>query len=409
MPRRRHRSPVVSRLTLAWTGLAAAGLSVAGYAMLRGDGDDKIALPVSGEMERLAPATGAPPLRDHTSSSANRAASQTPAGARFASSGPGKAIDVAAALSAQAPAETASSADAYGDAPTLISPTTDAAWLDTIATLSDAANEDDFGADVSGGGEIVITIDGGAKSGGKKVETLKKAVLPAELAPGAPVSGPQKALLSKTPHGRMPRRTASARPSSAYAKPFEATPGKARVSLLVGGLGFDAAITERAINELPADVTLAFAPYAKNLDYWTAKARAAGHETVLELPMEAHRGSPEALGVAALLTSRNEAENLERLTWLLSRFEGYFAVTNYLGGKFAADRTAMAPVLEAVTKAGLAYIDDTGAAERSGVRSELIPVNRIVAAGPTNNDILRDLKALERAASRNGAALGKTH
>ena len=121
--------------------------------------------------------------------------------------------------------------------------------------------------------------------------------------------------------------------------------GSPTVSLIVGGLGLNKALTERAIDDLPAEISLAFAPYAKDLDFWTEKARNAGHEVLIELPMENYSGDPTALGAAGLLTSRTPAENLQRLDWLMSRFGGYFAATNYQGGKFAANDEAMAPIL----------------------------------------------------------------
>jgi polysaccharide deacetylase 2 family uncharacterized protein YibQ len=52
-----------------------------------------------------------------------------------------------------------------------------------------------------------------------------------------------------------------------YRKPFSET-GKPKVALVVGGLGLNARITQRAIDELPAEVTLSFVPYAENLQGW---------------------------------------------------------------------------------------------------------------------------------------------
>lgn len=152
------------------------------------------------------------------------------------------------------------------------------------------------------------------------------------------------------------------------------------MGLVVGGLGLNPEITARAIEELPPYITLAFAPYAKDLERWTKEARAAGHEIMVELPMEGHAGGVETLGPAALLTSRTEEENLQRLDWLLSRFGGYIGATNYMGGKFSASRSDLSSVLARLEALGLSYIDDTGAAANvAGHSSSLMSVNRMIA------------------------------
>ncbi|MEZ5981442.1 MAG: divergent polysaccharide deacetylase family protein [Parvularculaceae bacterium] len=101
---------------------------------------------------------------------------------------------------------------------------------------------------------------------------------------------------------------------------------------------------------------------------------------------------------------------MQRLDWLLSRFGGYFGVTNYLGGKFSTDREEMGAVLARLTDLGLVYIDDTGAARRALSDSDqMIVVNRMIGAGNDNSVAKRDLDALEKIAARDGEALGKTY
>jgi len=58
------------------------------------------------------------------------------------------------------------------------------------------------------------------------------------------------------------------------------------VALIIGGLGLNAATTRQAIESLPPEVTLSFVPYADGLQGWIDMARAAGHEVMLEAPME---------------------------------------------------------------------------------------------------------------------------
>ena len=57
------------------------------------------------------------------------------------------------------------------------------------------------------------------------------------------------------------------------------------VAVLVMGLGMSAAETQAAIT-LPPEIGLVFSPYAADGATWQVRAQAAGHEILLELPLE---------------------------------------------------------------------------------------------------------------------------
>ena len=69
-------------------------------------------------------------------------------------------------------------------------------------------------------------------------------------------------------------------------------------------------------------------------------------------------------GPQTLMTSLDAAQNIDRLHWLMSRFQGYVGLIGYMGGKFTASEQALAPVLRDADKRGLIYVDD-GASPRS--------------------------------------------
>jgi polysaccharide deacetylase 2 family uncharacterized protein YibQ len=192
-------------------------------------------------------------------------------------------------------------------------------------------------------------------------------------------------------------------PAEAYARPF--TPnGKPRVALVVGGLGLNAALTRRAIETLPPEVTLSFAPYAEGLQGWIDMARANGHEVLLEAPMEPTDYPMNDPGPMTLLASSQPAETTRKLEWLLSRATGYFGVTNYLGSRFMATPAAMSGFTGALRQRGLAFVDD-GSAGRTGgpLRAS---ADRVVDDDLSAEAINRQLALLEAAARSKGQALG---
>jgi uncharacterized protein len=230
--------------------------------------------------------------------------------------------------------------------------------------------------------------------------------------PAAPLPG----LIANGPHGPLPVIGSSGqRSSTAYARPSGLTNANARlprVALVVGGLGISETTTRNAIEKLPPEVTLSFAPYGRNLQTWIDRAREAGHEVLLELPMEPYDYPANDPGPYTLLTSLSAADNLDRLTWLMSRFTGYVGVTSYQGAKFTADRAAMEPIFEALESRGLMYVDP-GASRRSTATELATSLglpwskgDRAVDPGRTARAIDAALANLEQQASQNGVVVG---
>ena len=227
--------------------------------------------------------------------------------------------------------------------------------------------------------------------------------------PKAPIQG----FFERTPAGDLPRIAANGQtPAQAYARPFTAPVGAPRVSIIVGGLGLNQNHTLAAINELPPEVTLSFVPYANDLQTWINRARAAGHEVLLELPMEAYDYPNVDTGPHTLLTSAKPEENVRRLSLLMGKASGYFGVTNYQGAKFATDARAAQPVLKALKDRGLVFLHD-GAAARSVLPQTaqdtgltFSVADRIVDSEPSADAIDRELLQLEALAIQNGKAVG---
>ena len=101
---------------------------------------------------------------------------------------------------------------------------------------------------------------------------------------------------------------------------------------MVGGLGIGANTTADALRKLPGPMTLAFAPYGGDLERQAARAREAGHEVMLQVPMEPFDYPDNDPGPHTLLTSIDAGQNLDRLHWLMSRFQGYVGIVNSMGG-----------------------------------------------------------------------------
>ena len=186
----------------------------------------------------------------------------------------------------------------------------------------------------------------------------------------------------------LPRISADGQaPSDVYARPFANPGNQPIVAVVIGGLGINATHTKAAIEELPPEVTLSFAPDAGNLQYWVNKAREKGHEVLIEVPMESFEYGRMKMHPQTLLAGDTGERNLPRLEKLLSRASGYFGIINYQGAKFAEDPGAVGPV------AGRTQMKFARAAAT-------------IDAKLTADDIRTELLGLETLAKENGASMG---
>jgi polysaccharide deacetylase 2 family uncharacterized protein YibQ len=261
-------------------------------------------------------------------------------------------------------------------------------------------------ADPAPGTKTVTIIDG---STGKRQEVA----IPATKDVRAPL---EPRLLESSRHGAIPRIASDgARPAKVYARAMKPPPAHKdgpRIAIVLGGLGISADVTRQAIEKLPGPVTFAFPPYGHDVDRAVTHARAEGHEVLLQVPMEPFDYPDNDPGPQTLLTSLSADQNLDRLHWLMSRFQGYVGIANYMGARFTASGQALAPVLTETAKRGLIYVDD-GASPRSlagqiaGTNNLLFVKSQVVLdAVPLPAHIDQSLTRLEAMAREHGSAVG---
>jgi uncharacterized protein len=266
------------------------------------------------------------------------------------------------------------------------------------------------GAQIEAQSGVKVVRNGGGRTPGALIIEVPD-VVGVHLTPA-----PDERLVEKSRHGLLPRIGADgAKPADVYARPplIAANLKNApRIALLVGGLGLSEGGTEAAIQQLPGVVSLGFAPYGADVVRFAAEAREAGHEILLQAPMESFDYPNDNPGPHALLTSASEAQALDDLHWLMSRFPGYIGVENFLGAKFTADERALAPALREIAARGLLYIDD-GSSPRSVARRLAAGLNLPAATADVVIDAVETPQAIDEALTRleglaraNGSAIG---
>ena len=224
---------------------------------------------------------------------------------------------------------------------------------------------------------------------------------------------PDPAITSEGRYGPLPIRSADGKlPWKVYSRPFEAPTGTPRIAIVVTNMGLAEQPTLAAIQDLPGEVTLAFSPYSSRLAEWVPAARAAGHEVLLQLPMEPRSTEFNDPGNKALLTANSPEVNLDRMEWVLSRAEGYVGLTNLMGSRFTVSPKDMQPVLVAMDQRGLLYVDSrespASIAGRLAVEMGLPAAtnDRFIDAEAARGPIDNRLAQLEQLALARGSAVG---
>jgi polysaccharide deacetylase 2 family uncharacterized protein YibQ len=230
------------------------------------------------------------------------------------------------------------------------------------------------------------------------------------------MAGIDQRLLEKSRYGMIPVAADGLKPFTAYAGGTEADRARAAkmpvIAIVIGGLGVGAAKTSDAIMKLPPAVTLAFTPYGSDPGKLVERARLQRHEVLLQVPMEPFDYPDNDPGPQTLLTTLGAEQNLDRLFWHLSRFQGYAGIANFMGARFVVTDAAMQPILREAARRGLGYLDD-GSAPRSVAsslaESQAMPFARAdfsIDAVPTSVEIDRALAKLESLAKERGTAVG---
>jgi polysaccharide deacetylase 2 family uncharacterized protein YibQ len=131
--------------------------------------------------------------------------------------------------------------------------------------------------------------------------------------------------------------------------------GEPWIGVVVVGLGLAGGPTRAAI-DLPPAIGLAFSPYAADAPEWQRQARAAGHEVLIELPLEPLDPALTDAGARALAVADGPSAHAEGLAWVLAQGQEPVGLVAE-AGRFALRPEAFLPVAQAIGAHGLGLVE----------------------------------------------------
>ncbi|WP_420824054.1 divergent polysaccharide deacetylase family protein [Telmatospirillum siberiense] len=189
-----------------------------------------------------------------------------------------------------------------------------------------------------------------------------------------------------------------------YARPFAVEGNPPKIAIVVTGLGLSKEATEAAISKLPPDVSLSFSPYTNNLDTWVKRARAAGHEVLIDLPLEPPNFPVHDAGPLAILSRHGPVDAVAHLDAILAKTTSYVGVAAGLRSPVTT-KEQWAPVLRDLKNRGLLFVGDGLVGVSATDTPASLSVTLVADETPFRVAIDVRLSRLLAAAQRDGSAL----
>lgn len=199
------------------------------------------------------------------------------------------------------------------------------------------------------------------------------------------------------------------------AAPNAAAGGDAKIALVMTDLGLSDSATKQAVNDLPETMALAFSPYSTDLAAKMNKAKNAGHETLILIPMEPLSYPKDDPGPEALLTRQSDSVNAHKLDDVLTSGAGAMGAMNFMGSALLQDQKNVTAVVTALQKRQLLFVENPQGPESiaedvaSGLNAPFLEGDAVIDATASDLAIRQQLAALETQARKNGYATGVAH
>ena len=198
------------------------------------------------------------------------------------------------------------------------------------------------------------------------------------------------------------------KPWTEYGKKVQIQPNFYKVSIIIKNMGMDLAMTELLIKGIPANVSMSFSPYGRNLVEKIKMAREYGHETYVDLLLPSKDFLREDTGPLSLSTTASDDEILSRVRKTIglgAPIGGVMVDKGYVGDD---NLNQLQMVLNYIKECGLLMLDATNENGIDRIEVTALPRNKadiIIDSNYTKANIAKKLELAEMIAKEQGHVL----
>lgn len=136
-----------------------------------------------------------------------------------------------------------------------------------------------------------------------------------------------------------------------------------KLAIVIDDLGMDRLHTGQVI-DLPAPLTLAFLPYAQNIEGYLKRASTKNHEIIIHFPMQP-KGNANP-GPHALNVSMTTDALYREILWNFSQFPGFAGINNHMGSLFTENEALLSYVMSEVARRDVYFLDSRTTSKSKG-------------------------------------------
>lgn len=190
---------------------------------------------------------------------------------------------------------------------------------------------------------------------------------------------------------------------------------KGRIAIIIDDFGNNGEGTEEMLKSINRPLTCAVMPFMPNTKEEANLAHEMGHEVIIHIPMEPHRGNPNWLGPKGITTLLSTEHIKDIITEAIEEVPFAVGVNNHMGSKATEDKRVIRAIVEVLKDKNM-YIVDSKTSPNSVIREIAEELGVIVYERDVFLDNKKDLlnvkkqiKTLELIAEKNKIAIGIGH
>lgn len=193
----------------------------------------------------------------------------------------------------------------------------------------------------------------------------------------------------------------------------DGAPPRPRIAIVIDDWGYDWAAAE-AFLQFPEKLTVAVIPFLPLSEEHAQRARAAGHEVIVHLPMEPLNPDIE-LGPGGVYVAMDDEAIAEAVGAALAAVPGNVGMNNHMGSRATMEPRVMRAVLGVLREEQKFFVDSFTTAATVGpavAREMAVPyaVNQVFLDHEDDEEAIRaQLRRLADLARQRGAAVGIGH